>query len=89
MREGKKLELKENFTNSFLKTVSAFANYDGGSILFGIDDSGCVTGLENPVQCCLDIENRVNDSIKPQPYPRRRILAPRAYRGIWYGHPQD
>ena len=40
MKEGKSLEWKEYVTNTFLKTVSAFANYDGGRILFGIDDNG-------------------------------------------------
>ena len=28
MKETKNLEFKENITNTFLKTVSAFANYD-------------------------------------------------------------
>ena len=38
MRETRILELKETITNTFLKTVSAFSNYDGGTILFGVDD---------------------------------------------------
>ena len=42
MRETRTLEFKESITNTFLKTVSAFSNYDGGSILFGIDDDGNV-----------------------------------------------
>ena len=67
MKENRKLEFKENITNTFLKTVSAFANYDGGTILFGVDDNGKVVGLENLDQQCLDIENRINDSIKPKP----------------------
>lgn len=29
MRETRTLEFKETITNTFLKTVSAFANYDG------------------------------------------------------------
>ncbi len=52
MRETRILEFKETITNTFLKTVSAFSNYDGGTILFGIDDNGndqriarCKTGL--------------------------------------------
>lgn len=49
------------------KTVSAFSNYDGGKILFGIDDNGNIKGLPNIKQSCLDIENRINDSISPQP----------------------
>ena len=61
------LEFKETITNTFLKTVSAFSNYDGGSILFGIDDNGNVKGLPDIKQACLDIENKINDSISPQP----------------------
>ena len=33
MRETRILEFKETITNTFLKTVSAFSNYDGGTIL--------------------------------------------------------
>ena len=40
MRESKDLEFKETITNSFLKTVSAFANYRDGKIIFGISDNG-------------------------------------------------
>ena len=32
MRETKNIEFKESITNTFLKTVSAFANYEGGDI---------------------------------------------------------
>ena len=67
MREARILEFKETITNTFLKTVSAFSNYDGGSILFGIDDNGNVKGLPDIKQACLDIENKINDSISPQP----------------------
>ena len=67
MRETRMIEFKEMITNTFLKTVSAFSNYDGGVILFGIDDNGKVKGLQDVRQSCIDIENRINDSISPQP----------------------
>lgn len=67
MRETRILEFKETLTNTFLKTVSAFSNYDGGTILFGVDDNGNVKGLHDVKQACLDIENKINDSISPQP----------------------
>lgn len=67
MRETKTIEFKETITNTFLKTVSAFSNYDGGAIYFGIDDDGNVKGLPDVRQSCLDIENKINDSISPQP----------------------
>ena len=67
MRETRTLEFKETITNTFLKTVSAFSNYDGGIILFGVDDDGNIKGLSDVKQACLDIENKINDSITPQP----------------------
>ena len=67
MRETRTIEFKEKITNTFLKTVSAFSNYGGGEIFFGIDDSGTIKGLPDAKQACLDIENKINDSITPQP----------------------
>lgn len=67
MRETRILEFKETITNTFLKTVSAFSNYNGGTILFGVDDNGNVKGLPDVKHACLDIENKINDSISPQP----------------------
>jgi ATP-dependent DNA helicase RecG len=67
VRESKNLEFKESVTNTFLKTVSAFANYGTGKILFGVMDNGVAKGIENPEKVCLDIENRINDSLDPVP----------------------
>ena len=46
MRESRTLEYKESITNTFLKTVSAFANYGSGEIIFGKYDLGHVSGHE-------------------------------------------
>ncbi len=67
MNETRTVEFKETITNTFLKTVSAFSNYDGGTIYFGIDDKGNIKGVSDLKQSCLDIENKINDSISPQP----------------------
>lgn len=67
MKESATLELNQSITKTFLKTVSAFSNYDGGTIIFGIDDSGRVIGIDNIDDARLDIENHINDNIKPQP----------------------
>lgn len=67
MRKIRILEFKETITNTFLKTVSAFSNYDGGEILFSVDDDGNIKGLSDVKQACLDVENKINDSISPQP----------------------
>ena len=67
MRENHSLEFKQTITNTFLKTVSAFANFDGGMILFGVDDDGNSVGIPDSDSARLDIENRINDSISPKP----------------------
>lgn len=67
MKETRQLEFKSDISNTFLKTVSAFANYDGGQIVFGVGDTGEIIGLKDPVDTCLAIENKINDSIRPQP----------------------
>ena len=67
MKESRTLEFKRNITNSFLKTVSAFANFGTGTILFGMDDCGKIVGISDPDNVRLDIENRINDSIRPKP----------------------
>ena len=69
MKETKTLEFKETTeTNSFLKTVSAFANYSDGKIIFGVCDDGMIKGIDNPNEACLNLENKLNDSIKPIPF---------------------
>ena len=57
MRETSNLEFKRELTKTYLKTVSAFANYKTGRIIFGVDDSGQSVGLEDPLGACLSIEN--------------------------------
>jgi len=66
-KENIKLEYKEQFTKSIYKTVSAFANYEGGKVLIGIEDSLNVCGVENMDETLLDIENGINDNIHPSP----------------------
>lgn len=67
MKETSNLEFKREFTKTFLKTVSAFANYQGGKILFGVDNDGEVVGVDDPTQMRLNIENSINDNISPVP----------------------
>lgn len=67
LRETSSVELKADITDSFLKTVSAFANYRGGTIYFGISDDGEIIGLNNIDKKANSIENRINDTISPVP----------------------
>lgn len=66
-RESSNLEYKREPSKTYLKTVSAFANYGTGQIVFGADDDGCPIGLDDPKATCLDIEHAINDAITPVP----------------------
>jgi ATP-dependent DNA helicase RecG len=67
-KESYNLEFKVEVSNSFLKTVSAYANYSDGEIYFGIDDHGNVVGIKgNTKNEALRIENMINDSLAPVP----------------------
>jgi len=67
MREDKNNEFKKEISKSYLKTVCAFANYNGGKIYFGYDDNGNVVGLIGDLnKLALNIENQINDSIEPK-----------------------
>jgi len=66
-KEKFNLEFKLEVSKTFLKTVSAYANYNDGVIVFGVDDDGEIIGIENATEESLRIENMVNDSIVPVP----------------------
>lgn len=66
--ESKTTELKEKYTKSVLKTVSAFSNYNDGIIYIGIRDNGDIVGLGNINIEKIDIENAINTSVTPKPF---------------------
>lgn len=66
--ESKTTELKEKYTKSVLKTVSAFSNYNEGLIYIGIRDNGDIVGLGNINNEKIDIENAINTSVTPKPF---------------------
>lgn len=67
MKEKFNLEFKKEITKTFLKTVSAYSNYNDGQIIFGIDNNGDLVGMDHVEDECLRIENMINDSIDPAP----------------------
>lgn len=72
MKEGESLETKcveykAGIANTFLKTVSAYANYVDGVIIFGVNDDGKIIGVDDPKSTAIDIENKINDCIRPVP----------------------
>lgn len=67
LKESKNLDLKKEMTDTFLKTVSAFANFGTGTIVFGVDDDGTIVGIDDMKKLRLDIENKINQNINPIP----------------------
>ncbi|MBF4695153.1 RNA-binding domain-containing protein [Fusibacter ferrireducens] len=67
-KESYNLEFKVEVSRTFLKTVCAYANYNDGEIIFGIDDNGKLVGIESAKEEALRIENMINDSIVPVPH---------------------
>lgn len=67
MKESPSLEFKREPSKTFLKTVSAFANYGTGKVVFGVDDNGEVVGLADPGDAALRVENAINDALVPVP----------------------
>ncbi|MCD4712679.1 MAG: putative DNA binding domain-containing protein [Clostridiales bacterium] len=66
--EDKFTEYKREYTKTFLKTVSAYANFHNGVIIFGLDDQHGVIGIGDTDNLRLAIEHGINDSIEPTPY---------------------
>ena len=66
-KENKELEYIESLSKTYLKMVSAFANYNDGEIVFAAKNNLKIIGIDNPLAMCLSIENQINDSIKPTP----------------------
>ena len=58
-RESKSLELKRDLVDSFLKSVSAFANFGTGKVIFGVSDDGTVTGVTNGEKLSSRLKTRL------------------------------
>jgi len=75
--EGKTLEFKACLVSPtpFLKTLVAFANTAGGTVLFGVADrTRRVTGVDHPLELEARIANLVSDSIRPRLAPEIEVL---------------
>ena len=59
------LEVKR--PQSWLKTVSAFANGTGGTLFFGVDDTGAVVGLDDIKSHIGKITDMIQAKIEPNP----------------------
>ena len=59
--------LEEKKPKSWLKSISAFANGQGGSLFFGIDDNGEIIGLDDIQHISQVISTRIRDLMDPLP----------------------
>ena len=62
-----KLKLEEMKPKSWLKSVSAFANGIGGSLLFGVDNDGSIKGLDDIQHVCEAVSTKIRDYMDPLP----------------------
>lgn len=62
-----KLKLEEKKPKSWLKSVSAFANGIGGSLLFGVDNDGSIKGLDDIQHVCEVVSTKIRDYMDPLP----------------------
>ena len=62
-----KRELDRKKKNTWLKSVSAFANTTGGSLYFGVDNDGQVLGLADAQSDAEFISETINAYLDPIP----------------------
>jgi predicted HTH transcriptional regulator len=75
--EGKTLEFKRDLSapDGALKTIVAFANTAGGTVLIGVEDrSRHVRGVSEPLDLEERVANLISDSIAPRLVPEIEIL---------------
>ena len=76
--EGKTLEFKRDLSSpdGALRTIVAFANTAGGTLLVGIEDkSRHVRGVADPLALEERVANMISDRIIPRLVPELEILS--------------
>ena len=63
----KKLELEAKRPRSWCKSISAFANGDGGALIFGLENDGTVVGLQEPEATAEKISEIIKARMDPIP----------------------
>ena len=69
----KKLQLEVKRPKSWLKSVSAFANGEGGTLVFGISDDDQVVGLADAESDAERISEEVKTKLDPIDVYKRQI----------------
>ncbi len=74
--ESEKIEFKKSLAekDEILKSIVAFTNSSGGTILVGVNDDGKIIGIDLKKGELEDLENLINQLIEPKIYPEIQIL---------------
>lgn len=77
LSESKTLEFKRDLTSTepILKTLVAFANTAGGTLIIGRDDNGTIVGVQNVLNEEEKLSNIISDSISPPLLPEIDIAS--------------
>ncbi len=62
-----KKELEKDPPESWMKSISAFANGEGGALYYGVENDGTVAGLADPQKTADDISQLIKDHMDPVP----------------------
>lgn len=65
LTESRTIELKREYVEDIKKTITAFANTDGGQVFIGVGDDGVACGVSNVDNVMLQVTNSIRDSINP------------------------
>lgn len=93
--ESETLEFKRKLNDSVYKTLSAFANTDGGILLLGVDDDGNIYGFSGDLDSLArSIRHNlgINPSIKAEEIGGKKVIiievskspVPISFRGRYY-----
>ena len=63
MKETQNIEFKRQWRDDFLAELCGFANAQGGTLYIGVDDKGCVVGIENAKQLLEKLPNLINQTM--------------------------
>tara|TARA_B100000678_G_C18207418_1_gene501959 strand:- start:429 stop:1754 length:1326 start_codon:yes stop_codon:yes gene_type:complete len=59
--EQQNIEWKESWKDDYLKTIAAFANTEGGTLVIGKDDNARAVGVDNAKKLLEDIPNKIRN----------------------------
>ncbi len=63
--ENKTTEFKREYVDDIKKTIIAFANCDGGTLMIGVDDDGTVCGISDIDGTMQRVTNTIRDAVRP------------------------